>query len=116
MGSASQGKGTSVSQTFNVNGINARINIGSTDNSTNVVHVIAQFSEARKAIEAGISDSIERAEILKRLDKLEQATDRKSASESYEAFITAAASHMTLIAPFLPALANWVRCLIGNVI
>jgi hypothetical protein len=102
-----------VNQTFNVNGPNARINIGSTDNSTNVFHQNTPFSEMRKAIEAGVADAIERADLLKRLAELEQAKDRKSASERYQAFVTLAANHMTTLGPLLPVLGHWVHSLVA---
>ncbi len=101
-----------VNQVFNVHGPNARVNIDSTDNSTNVVHQGVPFSELRKAIESGVSDGVERTAILQRLSDLEAATDRNSGTKRYQAFIAAAADHMTLIGPYLPALGHWVHNLL----
>jgi hypothetical protein len=101
-----------VNHVFNVHGPNARVNIDSTDNSTNVVHQGMPFSELRKAIESGVSDGVERAAILQRLSDLEAATDRESGAGKYQAFIAAAADHMTLIGPYLPALGHWVHNLL----
>jgi len=101
-----------VNHVFNVHGPNARVNIDSTDNSTNVVHQGMPFSELRKAIESGVSDGVERAAILQRLSDLEAATDRESGAGRYQAFIAAAADHMTLIGPYLPALGHWVHNLL----
>jgi hypothetical protein len=106
-------KETHVNQTFNVQGPNARVNIDSVDNSTNVVHQGVPFSELRKAIESGVSDGIERATILERLLELERATDRESGAKKYQAFISAAANHMALIGPYLSALGHWVHSLLG---
>jgi len=102
-----------VNQVFNVHGPNARVNIESTDNSTNVVHQGAPFSELRRAIESGISDGVERIAILQRLSDLEVATDRESGAKRYQAFIAAAADHMTLIGPYLPVLGHWVHNLLA---
>jgi hypothetical protein len=102
-----------VSQVFNVHGPNARVNIDSTDNSTNVVHQGVPFSELRKAIESGVSEVVERATILERLSDLEEVTDRESGAERYQKFIAAAANHMTLIGPYLPALGHWVHSLLA---
>lgn len=44
---------TTVTQTFNLNGDNARVNVDSIDNSTNVVRRDAPFAEVRNAVEAG---------------------------------------------------------------
>jgi hypothetical protein len=109
---ADKAKEAQVNQTFNLHGSNARVNIGSTDNSTNVVHQGVPFSELRKAIESGVSDGVERTAILQRLSDVEAATDRDSGAKKYQAFIAAAANHMTLIGPYLPALGHWVHSLL----
>ena len=106
-------KESPMNQTFNVQGPNARVNIGSTDNSTNVVHQGVPFSELRKAIESCVSDGVERTAILERLSDLEGATHRQSGSEKYQAFIATAANHMALVGPYLSALGHWVHGLIG---
>ena len=67
-----------MNQIFNVHGPNARVNIDSTDNSTNIVSQGIHFSELRKAIESGVADGVERATILERLTELEMATDREN--------------------------------------
>lgn len=105
-------KEAQVNQTFNLHGSNARVNIGSTDNSTNVVHQGVPFSELQKAIESGVSDVVERTAILQRLSDVQAATDRESGAKKYQAFIAAAANHMTLIGPYLPALGHWVHNLL----
>jgi hypothetical protein len=102
----------SMNQIFNVHGPNARVNIDSTDNSTNTINQGIHFSELRKAIESGVADGVERATILERLADLEAATDSKSGSERYQAFIASAHHHMALIGPFLPALGHWVHALL----
>jgi hypothetical protein len=102
-----------VNQTLNVHGPNARVNIGSTDNSTNVVNQGIPFSELRKAIEANVADGVERTAILERLADLETATNRESGTKKYQEFISTAANHMALIGPYLPALGHWVHSLLG---
>lgn len=100
-----------MSQTFNVTGPNARVNLNSTDASTNVVQMSAPFGEVRKAIESGVSDGIERANILARLSDLEAARDRGTGTKKYQEFIAAAANHMALIGPYLPLIGHWVHSL-----
>ena len=106
-------KETATLQTFNVHGPNARINIDSFDNSTNVVHQGAPFRELRKAIESGVADGVERAAILEKLAHLESATERESGSKRYQEFIASAHHHMALLGPYLPALGHWVHTLLG---
>ena len=98
-----------MSQNINVQGPNARVNINSTDNSTNLVSQGAPFFDLRNAIELVVSDEIERTTILERLGDLEAARDLDSGSKRYSAFIAAAANHMVLLGPFLPAVGHWVH-------
>jgi hypothetical protein len=102
-------------QIFNVHGPNARVNIDSMDNSTNVVHQGRPFLDLRKDIESGIAEGVERTAILEGLSHLEAATDRESGTKRYQEFIAAAANHMTLIGPYLPALGHWVHSLLATI-
>jgi hypothetical protein len=102
-------KEVGVSHTFNIHGANARVNINSTDQSTNVVHQGVPFEQLRTAIQSGISDGVERANLLQRLQELEAATDQESRSRRYQDFIALAANHMTIIAPYLPAITHWLQ-------
>ncbi len=107
-------KESPMNQTFNVQGPNARVNIDSVDNSTNVVHQGVPFSELQRAIESGVADSAERAMMLERLADLRKATDRESGSKRYQAFIASAHHHMALLGPYLPALGHWVHTLLAG--
>ena len=100
-----------VSQTFNLRGHNQRVNINSTDNSTNIVQNGTPFAEIRSALEAGIADGLEKSRLFETLQELESSKDRETASTRYGAFVTLAANHMTLLTPFLPALAHWLHTL-----
>lgn len=109
-------KESSVNQIFNVHGPNARVNIDSTDNSTNVVHQGVPFEEIRKSIEAGVADAGERTTMLTALADLQSASDQESGSKRYQAFIASAHHHMALLGPYLPALGHWVHGLMGSTI
>jgi hypothetical protein len=109
-------KESSVNQIFNVHGPNARVNIDSTDNSTNVVHQGVPFEEIRKSIEAGVADADERTTMLTALADLQSASDQESGSKRYQAFIASAHHHMALLGPYLPALGHWVHGLMGSTI
>jgi hypothetical protein len=103
-----------MSQTFNLQGPNSRVNIGSTDNSINVAHQASPFEQIRAALEQGITDASERARLQQALSDLEVSTDRESGTRRYEAFIAVAANHMTLVAPFLPSLGHWVHNFVAS--
>lgn len=86
---------------YNISGPGARVNIGSVDRSVNVVNVSTMelFARIREALADGAP-----AEVCARLDELEAARGTPDALSAYQRFISAAANHMTVLAPFLPAL------------
>jgi hypothetical protein len=92
--------------TVHVSGSNSRVNIGSTDQSTNTVVNGNLFNQIRKALGDGIEDESERKKLTELVSRVEAAHDRKNFVAGYQALIASAANHMTIIAPFLPALAE----------
>jgi hypothetical protein len=91
---------------YNVTGPNARLNFGSVDSSTNVVNVAPAelFTQLRLTIEEKVQAEQERDELLARLADLQSAQGTPTYLDRYQGFIAAAANHMTILAPFLPAL------------
>jgi hypothetical protein len=85
-----------------VNGPNARANLGSTDRSTNVVGDV--FGELKAAIKDGVAEEVERENMLRTVDNMAQSKGTPRFLESYQKFIAAAANHMQLIQPFLPTI------------
>jgi hypothetical protein len=67
-----------------------------------------------KDIVEKIQEGDERSDILKRIDALEKAQGTKSFVERYTDFISAAANHMTVIAPFIPALSELLKKALGG--
>lgn len=90
--------------TISVNGPNSRVNIGSTDNSTNVNVDQSVISKVRQAVRDSVEDNQEREALLTALDEMETAKDASSLGAAYQKLIASASNHMTVIAPFLPAL------------
>jgi hypothetical protein len=88
--------------TYNVSGPNSRVNVGSTDQSTNV-SIASQtiWAEARRTIERGVQEP-ERSALIAAIERLSQATDKPSFARSYGEFVALAANHMTLLGPLLP--------------
>lgn len=86
-----------------VTGHNARANLGSTDNSTNVVgDTLSQLSQA---IGEKVANAQERDALLAAVDEMKGAKGKSSFAAGYQKLVAAAADHMTVITPFLPALA-----------
>ena len=91
---------------YNLIGTNARVNIQSSDSSTNVVSVESAvlFDNLREAIGKSSLDSKGARELAEHVNAMQSAAGTKMFGEHYKEFIAVAADHMTLIAPFLPAL------------
>jgi hypothetical protein len=102
-GSFPAGKGGNL--TFNLSGPNARVNFGSHDHSQNIVSGDNVFVELREKVQTALSDSAERARLLALIENMEKSrNDRSAFTSAYQSFVSSAANHMTLIAPFLPAI------------
>lgn len=93
---------------YNLTGPNARVNIQSTDASTNVVNVetSALFIALRKTISESIDDPNVSQTISRAVDGMEATVGTRSFSDRYKEFIGIAADHMSVFAPFLPALSQ----------
>jgi len=93
------------SQIINLTGPNARVNIQSIDSSTNVVEVEpALFVRIRAAIDQGVQDGELLNKLQEKVTELERTQGTPSFAARYKEFIALAANHMTLLAPFIPAL------------
>ncbi len=93
-----------------------RVNVNSTDNSVNVITVSQQeiFTKLRQEITTRVPAGEEQNNILSRVSALEAAQNSPSFAQRYADFIAAAANHMTLVAPFLPALTEMMRNWLGQ--
>ena len=91
---------------YNLIGPNTRINIQSSDSSTNVVNVESAdlFDNLREAIQKSSLDSTVARQLIQNVKAMQSAVGTKTFGERYKEFIAVAADHMTLVAPFLPAL------------
>lgn len=94
---------------YNLVGANSRVNIQSSDSSTNVVNVEtkALFTNVRQAVQQSGLDSGALQTVIERVDAMESSAGTKSFAHRYSEFIAAAANHATLITsltPYLPAL------------
>lgn len=100
--------GGSAKVVYNLIGPNTRVNIQSADSSTNVVNIESStlFDEMKKAIVESIQDELTRSRLVERIDAMKSAAGTQSFISRYTEFIAIAADHMTLLAPFLPALSQ----------
>ena len=91
---------------YNLIGPNTRVNIQSSDSSTNVVSVESAvlFDNLREVIQKSSLDSTVARQLIQNVNAMQSAVGTKTFGERYKEFIAVAADHMTLVAPFLPAL------------
>jgi hypothetical protein len=101
----------SESVVYNVTGPNARININSSDRSVNVVNVTTEnlFVELRRALEGSDIAAPTRSAIASIVDEMEAARGKPSFIKHYRDFISAVADHVTIFAPFIPALTQLLQ-------
>jgi hypothetical protein len=90
----------------NFSGHNARVNVNSVDNSVNNVTdgSDAAFDGISSVITSSISEAAGRDALLALVQELKVARGSPGFKEKYQSFISLAANHMTLLAPFIPAL------------
>ena len=86
-----------------VTGVNARVNIGSTDNSTNTVNHGALFADIIAAIERDLPND-QRGVLIEAVRDMERTQGTGGFAGAYQRFVAVAADHFSLVAPFLPAL------------
>jgi hypothetical protein len=100
---------------YHVEGDNARWNVNSSDHSVNVVIKPSEqiFANMRQQIESRVPEGAERTDILERLTALEKAQGSSSFAQRYTEFISAAANHMQLLGPFIPALTEMLHKALG---
>jgi hypothetical protein len=94
---------------IHVTGPNARVNLGSTDNSTNVVNspdTIALFRDLTDIIKTQISSERDRNALLAQAEQMQRAAGSAGYLRAYQDFIQLAANWMTILAPFVPPLTS----------
>jgi hypothetical protein len=93
--------------TYNLSGAGSRVNINSTDSSVNLIstEVSKVFTQVSEAV-SRIPDPSARSEIALAVDEMEKAHGSSNFLQKYQAFITSAANHMTILGPIIPAVAG----------
>lgn len=96
---------------YNLTGANPRVNVHSIDRSFNVVTTspTTLFEEMKRTITEQVQDAQRKTELLRCVDDLEEAKDTPAFLDRYKALMAVAADHLTLLAPFLAALAQMLH-------
>jgi hypothetical protein len=96
---------------YNLIGPNARVNIQSVDSSTNLVEVepAELFDRIRETIGKSVQDGEMLEKLQEKVTELEKAQGTTGFKARYQEFVALAANHMTLLAPFIPALSQMLR-------
>lgn len=89
-------------------GANSRVNIGSTDNSSNIVNINKDniFDQLRSVINENISSESDSIILLDLVNNMEETKGTPSFIDKYKSFMESAANHMSVFSPLLPALAQ----------
>jgi len=96
---------TDSSYTIHLSGENARVNINSTDASTNVVKTDSLFNQARQIIAQSNINEARSRELNQHIEAMETAKSQTSFSAAYQAFIASAADHIAVFSPILSGFA-----------
>lgn len=92
--------------TGEVSGTNARLVQGGDDRSSNNVVDRSVFRDLQTAVSEQVADASSRDAILAAARAMEDAGDGADKLGAYQRLMNAAADHMTVIGPFLPALSS----------
>lgn len=80
--------------------------VGGTDASTNSLS-IEVFEQLQQAVSTQIDNAADREALLNFISQMDAKRGTSGFKEAYAGFIAAAANHMSVIAPFLPALTQF---------
>lgn len=100
-----------IKQQYNISDT-GKVNIHSTDNST-TYQISANDLSLLETIRTLARDLDDSAEIIAALDQMQDNVGKKSFAEKYNNFIQSIANHMTVFAPFIPALSSLLINAIG---
>jgi len=88
----------------------AHVNIHGVDTSSSSLDAqrLTVFTQMQEAVTSQVTDASDRARLLGAIADLENTKNKPGFLGRYKAFMASAADHMTVLAPFLPALAQWL--------
>lgn len=105
--SVQQTQPAAVQQITNIfHGANSRANINSTDNSTNVNADHSTIDRLQAAVECDVPAGVDRDALIEAIASLKGAANSPERLSAYQRLVAAGANHMTVLAPFIPALSQ----------
>jgi hypothetical protein len=90
----------------NISGQNARVNIASHDHSTNIATQGDVFRDICAAFQDVVKNADELQRLLSAVDEMKRQRGGAGFAAAYRSFVSLAADHLGVIAPFLPALSQ----------
>lgn len=93
---------------FNGNTFNDKVLVNSQDNSSVNKENDVEIFDKMLTIATNIGDS-QKDLIISMIEEMRENTETSTFRDKYNAFITTAANHMTLFAPFIPALTMFLK-------
>src|ERR1700734_1054751 len=91
---------------IHLHGDHSRINVNSTDNSANVLMRSDNLFTQMVEVANSIPDEDKHLELISRIEEMERAQGSSRFLSAYQEFMSSVADHVTIFAPFLPALAR----------
>jgi hypothetical protein len=91
-----------------VSGQNARVNIGSHDHSTNISTQGDVFGDISAALRDSVKNADEQHQLLAAVDEMKWQRGGAGFAAAYRSFVSLAADHLGVLAPFLPALSQFL--------
>lgn len=95
-----------------LNGPNARVNVGSVDNSTNTINGAMPaevFEQLLATLRSNIPEGEELASLEARVVEMQASVGTSAYNRAFSDFIQTAANWMTILGPFVPALSQAIR-------
>lgn len=96
------------STVYHISGNNSRVYNNSIDQSSNILNVNTEklFSELRQVIQSSIEYN---TNLLELVERMEENKGKNTFTKSYTDFIAAAANHISILTPFIPALTEMIK-------
>ena len=96
--------------TINISTVSGKVNVNSEDNSTNVsINVEGKvFGEIIEAIKSADIAENDKKALINEVSELKKSVGDDSFIPKYKNFLQTAANHMTILAPFIPALSQFL--------
>jgi len=93
---------------YHLHGNNPRININSQDYSINIANSKIVFDEIHKLVDSNITDENLKNDLHVKTSEMENSVGKKTFLQKYSEFMALAANHVTVFAPLLPALTQFL--------